>query len=83
MIQVKRLGHATFTTPDLERQIDYWTRVIGLQIVDRGKDHCVLATKLGQECIGLERATESGFLDRKSTRLNSSHIPLSRMPSSA
>ena len=23
------------------------------------------------------------FLDRKSTRLNSSHIPLSRMPSSA
>ena len=24
-----------------------------------------------------------GFLDRKSTRLNSSHIPLSRMPSSA
>ena len=26
---------------------------------------------------------ELGFLDRKSTRLNSSHIPLSRMPSSA
>ena len=24
-----------------------------------------------------------GMLDRKSTRLNSSHIPLSRMPSSA
>ena len=24
-----------------------------------------------------------GYLDRKSTRLNSSHIPLSRMPSSA
>src|ERR1051326_1454730 len=25
----------------------------------------------------------TGFIDRKSTRLNSSHIPLSRMPSSA
>ena len=25
----------------------------------------------------------TGFSDRKSTRLNSSHIPLSRMPSSA
>ena len=24
-----------------------------------------------------------GYIDRKSTRLNSSHIPLSRMPSSA
>ena len=27
--------------------------------------------------------TDAGELDRKSTRLNSSHIPLSRMPSSA
>ena len=27
--------------------------------------------------------TEKSFTDRKSTRLNSSHIPLSRMPSSA
>ena len=27
--------------------------------------------------------TEYGVKDRKSTRLNSSHIPLSRMPSSA
>ena len=25
----------------------------------------------------------NGYVDRKSTRLNSSHIPLSRMPSSA
>ena len=32
----------------------------------------------GQACI-----REVGFLDRKSTRLNSSHLKLSRMPSSA
>ena len=30
-----------------------------------------------------ERALKESVLDRKSTRLNSSHIPLSRMPSSA
>ena len=30
-----------------------------------------------------DNATGCGLLDRKSTRLNSSHIPLSRMPSSA
>ena len=29
------------------------------------------------------KVLENGDLDRKSTRLNSSHIPLSRMPSSA
>ena len=33
--------------------------------------------------IGLEIALDRNPLDRKSTRLNSSHIPLSRMPSSA
>ena len=31
----------------------------------------------------LSVAAATGFSDRKSTRLNSSHIPLSRMPSSA
>ena len=31
----------------------------------------------------LYKSTMIGYLDRKSTRLNSSHIPLSRMPSSA
>ena len=66
MIQVKRLGHATFTTTDLDRQIAYWTEVIGLSIVDRGKDHCVLGTRLGQECIGLERASTAGHMLRTS-----------------
>ena len=31
----------------------------------------------------LDRFVSIGYTDRKSTRLNSSHIPLSRMPSSA
>mgnify|MGYP003350522974 CR=1 FL=1 len=33
--------------------------------------------------IGMAASIGRGQLDRKSTRLNSSHIPLSRMPSSA
>jgi catechol 2,3-dioxygenase-like lactoylglutathione lyase family enzyme len=59
MIQVRRLGHATLATPDLERQVDYWTTVMGLQLVDHGKDHAFLATKLGQEAIALERDATS------------------------
>ena len=30
MIKLRRIGHATFETPDLERQIDYFTQVVGL-----------------------------------------------------
>jgi catechol 2,3-dioxygenase-like lactoylglutathione lyase family enzyme len=64
MIQAKRLAHATFSTPDLEQQIDYWTHVVGFNVVDRGEDHCFLATQLGQECVALERGSERGALRR-------------------
>ena len=37
----------------------------------------------GQERVRQIEAAGGRALDRKSTRLNSSHIPLSRMPSSA
>jgi hypothetical protein len=55
MLQVKRIGHATLTTPDLERQLDYYTRVVGLSTVAKEKDRAILATKPGQEVIVLER----------------------------
>ena len=39
-------------------------------------------TKAAEHCF-VGQSTLSAGLNRKSTRLNSSHIPLSRMPSSA
>jgi len=54
MIQVKRLGHATFNTPDLDRMVDYWTRIIGLTLVHKEKNRAILATKYGEEAIALE-----------------------------
>ena len=61
MISVKRLGHATLATPDIERQADYWTTVMGLRVVDRSKDGVLLATKLGQEAIALEPGPEASL----------------------
>ena len=40
-------------------------------------------TSEGIEVISQKIDVETAEVDRKSTRLNSSHIPLSRMPSSA
>ena len=54
MISVKRLGHATLTTPDIERQIAYYTEVVGLALVERTKDRAYLACKMGLEAIALE-----------------------------
>ena len=55
MIQVRRLGHATFSTPDVERQVAYYADVLGLQVIARDKDRAFLATHTGLEAIALER----------------------------
>lgn len=69
MIQVKRLAHATLTTEDLERSLDYYTRVVGLSLVARDKDRAVLATKMGQEAIVLEKDSTAGQLTRLSFQI--------------
>ena len=54
VINVRRLGHATLTTPDIDRQIEYYTEVVGLTLVERSKERAFLACKLGLEAIALE-----------------------------
>src|SRR3954464_2149114 len=63
MIEAKRLGHATFKAPDMQRAVDYWTHVIGLSVVERSKSQTVLATRFGEEAIALENG-DSGELLR-------------------
>lgn len=54
MIKVRRLGHASLETPDLERAIDYHTQINGLVLVARDHGHAFLATKTGLLAIRLE-----------------------------
>lgn len=61
MIQVRRLGHATLTTPDLEKQVDYYSEVVGLTLLEKTRDRAILATKTGLEAIELEQAGEAGL----------------------
>ena len=55
MIKVKRLGHATISTPDIEAQTDYYGRLLGLSIIDTTKDRVFLGSKQGLEAIELVR----------------------------
>src|SRR3954463_6666554 len=55
MIKVRRIGHATFETPDLEKQIEHYTQVTGLVVAAREKDRALLATKLGQLVVQLKK----------------------------
>jgi catechol 2,3-dioxygenase-like lactoylglutathione lyase family enzyme len=53
MIQVRRLGHATLTTPDIDRQIAYYVEVVGLTLVARDRQRAYLATRQGLEAVAL------------------------------
>jgi catechol-2,3-dioxygenase len=54
MIQVKRLGLLTLTTPDLEGMTTYYSETVGLTVTSRAAGRVVLATQMGEEAIVLE-----------------------------
>jgi catechol-2,3-dioxygenase len=56
MIQIHRLGHATFETPDVQRQADYYAQVMGLQAQRDGK-RAILLSPLGEEAVIFEPGT--------------------------
>src|SRR5262245_15306593 len=55
MIQCRRLGYAVLATPDLDRQIRYYTDVLGLFLAHRDNRGAVLSTRQGLECVVLEQ----------------------------
>jgi catechol 2,3-dioxygenase-like lactoylglutathione lyase family enzyme len=59
MIKVKRMSHATFVTPDLDRQIDYFTQVAGLALAERENGRAYLATKVGDLAVQLEKGDQA------------------------
>src|SRR4051794_2904234 len=59
MIQVKRMSHVTLETPDLQRQIDYFTQVVGLQEAGRENGTAFLATKVGDIVVRVEKGPEA------------------------
>jgi catechol 2,3-dioxygenase-like lactoylglutathione lyase family enzyme len=59
MIQAKRFSHAAFETPDLERQIDYFTQVVGLAVAARENGRAHLATKVGDLVVQLDKGDQA------------------------
>jgi catechol-2,3-dioxygenase len=59
MIAVKRLRHARFATPDLERQLEHYQKVVGLAVAERERDRAFLTTESGQLALVLESGPEA------------------------
>src|SRR5476649_2009597 len=59
MIQVKRFSHATFETPDVARQTDYFAQVLGLAVAGKQNGHVHLATKVGDLVVQMNKGSHS------------------------
>ena len=55
MIRVRRIGHASFETPDVERAVAYYTQVLGLTLVERDSEAAYLASTLDHHSVVLRR----------------------------
>src|SRR5262245_62959817 len=56
VIKPRRIGQATFETPDLEKAIAYYEKFMGLIVAEREKNRAFLMSKIGQLLVQLERA---------------------------
>lgn len=55
VVQAGRLGHAVLQTPDLDRQVDFYTGLVGFTEVSRGQDSAFLASRAGQLAVEMRR----------------------------
>ena len=55
MIGVKKIAHATYETADLDKQIEYYTDILGLNLVAKDKDAAYLASTLDHHSVVLRK----------------------------
>jgi catechol 2,3-dioxygenase-like lactoylglutathione lyase family enzyme len=55
MIGVKKIAHATYETPDLDKQIEYYTDILGLNLIGKEKDSAYLASTIDHHSVVLRK----------------------------
>src|SRR5215467_4740766 len=58
MIRVRRIAHASLETPDIERQVAYYTQILGLTLVARDDEAAYLASTLDHHSVVLRHGSE-------------------------
>jgi catechol-2,3-dioxygenase len=60
MIKAKRIRHATVTTADIDRQIDYFQLVVGLGVAQREANRVLMSSDADQLSLVLENGSQAG-----------------------
>ena len=60
MIKARRIRHATVTTDDIDRQVDYFQSVVGLGVADRSAGRVLMSSDSEQLSVIIEKAGQQG-----------------------
>ena len=59
-VRVSKLGYVGFETPDLDRMVDYYTKILDFSLVDRSARGAFLTTSFDHHCVVLTRGGTKG-----------------------
>ncbi|MET0190650.1 MAG: VOC family protein [Pseudonocardia sediminis] len=54
-VRVSKLGYVGFTTPDVDRLVEYYTRVLDFELVESSPDGAFLTTGVDHHCVTVTR----------------------------
>ena len=59
MIRVKKIAHAVYEMPDVDKQTEYYTEVLGLTPTEKSKDAVYLASTVDHHSIVLRKGAQA------------------------
>src|ERR1700740_606253 len=59
MISVSKIAHASYETPDLDKQTEYYTEVLGLTVAAKEKDAVYLASTVDHHSVVLRKGANA------------------------
>jgi len=59
MIRVRKIAHASYEMPDVEKQLEYYTEILGLALVERDQDAAYLANSVDHHSVVLRGGSQA------------------------
>src|ERR1700679_1606090 len=59
MIRVSKIAHAVYETPDLDQQTEYYTDILGLNLIAKDADAAYLASTVDHHSVVLRRGAQA------------------------
>src|ERR1700687_5135554 len=59
MIRVKKIAHATYEMPDVDKQVEYYTEILGLTVTGKDKEAVYLASTVDHHSVVVRKGTQT------------------------